>query len=188
MVTLGAGFDGRAFRMGELADVDVYEVDHPATQSHKRELAAGLPIRARSLSFVAVDFERESLADALEKSGHRAAELTVWIWEGVVMYLSDAGFRSTLRVIAARSAPGSTLVIQYNTPGRDPLLKRLLLRAWGEPQIGLRSPVTMAAELTAAGFVVLADEGTSEWAARFGLTMPHRFGESLRARIVTARR
>jgi methyltransferase (TIGR00027 family) len=188
MVTLGAGFDGRAFRMGELADVEVYEVDHPATQSHKRELSTGLPVKARSLSFVAVDFERESLAGALEKSGHRATELTVWIWEGVVMYLSDDALRSTLRVIATRSTPGSTLVIQYNTPGQDPLLKRLLLRMWGEPQIGLRSPERMATELAAVGFAVVADEGTADWAERFGLTMPHRFGESLRARIVTAGR
>src|ERR1051325_4074894 len=36
LVILGAGYDGRAWRMSELADVKVFEVDHPATQGDKR--------------------------------------------------------------------------------------------------------------------------------------------------------
>src|SRR5262249_51912120 len=84
-VILGAGFDGRAFRMPELADSDVFEVDHPDTQATKRARAAALTAKARSLQFVAVDFERDALADRLAAAGHRQGEPTVWIWEGVVM-------------------------------------------------------------------------------------------------------
>src|SRR6185503_17537655 len=43
LVILGAGLDGRAYRLPELADVDVFEIDHPATQSFKRDRAAQLP-------------------------------------------------------------------------------------------------------------------------------------------------
>jgi len=186
LVMLGAGFDGRAFRMSELAGVDVFEVDHPATQALKRELAVALPVRARSLTFVPVDFERDAPGAALEAAGHRATEPTVWIWEGVVMYLSDAALRATLKVVAARSAPGSAAIIQYNTPGPDLLLKRLLLRLWGEPQIGLRPPEAMAAELGAAGFRVADDSGIAAWAARHGAAVAHRAPESRKARIVTA--
>jgi hypothetical protein len=32
LVILGAGYDGRAWRLPELAGVKVFEVDHPATQ------------------------------------------------------------------------------------------------------------------------------------------------------------
>src|SRR4051812_25205233 len=36
LVILGAGYDGRAWRMPELAGAKVFEVDHPATQGDKR--------------------------------------------------------------------------------------------------------------------------------------------------------
>src|SRR5262249_31926837 len=114
-VILGAGLDGRAFRMPELAGIDGFEGDHPATQAAKPAPAAAPPATARSLQFVAVDFERDALADRIAAAGHRPGEPTVWIWEGVVMYLRDEAVRATLAAIAARSAPGSTLVVQYNT-------------------------------------------------------------------------
>jgi methyltransferase (TIGR00027 family) len=53
VVILGAGLDGRAHRMGELAAIDVYEVGHPASQAEKRPRSAGVPLRARTRRFVA---------------------------------------------------------------------------------------------------------------------------------------
>ena len=44
LVVLGAGLDDRAWRMRELADVDVLEVDHPASQADKRDRVGGLPL------------------------------------------------------------------------------------------------------------------------------------------------
>ena len=61
LVILGAGLDGRAWRMAELAEVDVYELDHPASQQDKRERAAGLQPLAKSLRYVPVDFTRDRL-------------------------------------------------------------------------------------------------------------------------------
>ena len=61
LVILGAGYDGRAWRMPELAGVKVFEVDHPATQGDKRAHVAELPPAIGSVSFVPIDFERESL-------------------------------------------------------------------------------------------------------------------------------
>jgi O-methyltransferase involved in polyketide biosynthesis len=37
VVILGAGFDSRAYRLPGLAEITVFEVDHPATQQAKRE-------------------------------------------------------------------------------------------------------------------------------------------------------
>jgi methyltransferase (TIGR00027 family) len=187
LVILGAGLDGRAFRMAELAAIDVFEVDHPDTQAQKRARAAALTAKARSLQFVAVDFERDALADRLAAAGHRAGEPSVWVWEGVVMYLGDEAVRATLAAIAARSARGSTLVVQYNTRKGVDLCSRLLLRLLGEPQIGLRSPQEMAAELTAAGFRVAADSGCADWAARFLASAPAS-NAGRRARVVVAHR
>src|SRR4029078_7880814 len=39
LVIVGAGYDGRAWRMPELTGVKVFEVDHPATQREKRARA-----------------------------------------------------------------------------------------------------------------------------------------------------
>jgi hypothetical protein len=72
---------GRAHRLPGLELVDVFEVDHPATQAYKRRLAGGLPLLVR---YVAVDFERDVLAQRLADGGHDGARPTLWIWEGVV--------------------------------------------------------------------------------------------------------
>src|SRR5512144_2791621 len=65
LVILGAGYDGRAWRMPELSGVKVFEVDHPATQGDKRTHVAELPPATGTVSFVPIDFERESLDGAL---------------------------------------------------------------------------------------------------------------------------
>src|SRR5262245_57489514 len=70
VVILGAGFDGRAWRMQELAGIRVFEVDHPATQAAKRSHLGTLPPTMANVEFVSVDFERESLDTALARAGH----------------------------------------------------------------------------------------------------------------------
>jgi methyltransferase (TIGR00027 family) len=186
-VILGAGLDGRAFRMPELSEVDVFELDHPDTQGPKRERSATLARTCRSLRFVAIDFERDSLERALEDAGHRKDVPTVWLWEGVVMYLRDEAVRSTLSVVSARSAPGSTIAVQYNTREGHSLANALMLRIWGEPQIGLRTPEKMASELEAAGFRVVADACAAEWASSHGAPPPGR-SSAKRLRIALARK
>src|SRR4051812_14609695 len=98
VVILGAGLDGRAWRMPELHDAIVYEVDHPDTQREKRARVAALTQMAREVRFAAVDFTRDSLGDALAAAGHDVARLTTWIWEGVVMYLTLAEIEASLDV------------------------------------------------------------------------------------------
>jgi methyltransferase (TIGR00027 family) len=173
VVILGAGLDGRAHRMTELADVHVFEVDHPATQAYKRRKAAALPRTCRELSYIAVDFERDSLTEKLAESGHAADRPTAWIWEGVTMYLTDAALQSTLAAIASRFAPRSRLLAQYGEPrngsraGTSPLFLRPLLYAWSEPQIGARSRATMKVELERVGLRVSSDSGLADWASRY---------------------
>jgi methyltransferase (TIGR00027 family) len=124
LVVLGAGLDGRAWRMPELRDATVFEVDHPDSQRRKRERAGALTQVAREVRFVPVDFERDRLDDALSAAGHDPSRPTTWIWEGVVMYLSPAHVEATLGVIQTRSAPGSHVIILYLSPS-------LLIRVMG---------------------------------------------------------
>jgi methyltransferase (TIGR00027 family) len=192
LVILGAGLDTRAFRMASLADVAVFEVDHPATQAYKRRKATALTPVARSITFVPVDFESTSLAESLSRTEFRADQPTVWVWEGVVMYLTDEAVRATLADIAHCSAPGSTLIANYHTPHSKPAdgehrIRRVLLTLWREPQIGQRTTDAIHEWVRRAGFAVVSDTDPLEWARRLGTPPP--VGQSTRVmRIFVARR
>jgi methyltransferase (TIGR00027 family) len=166
LVILGAGYDGRAWRMPELTGVRVFEVDHPTTQGYKRAHLAELPRSAGSVEFVSMDFERESLDIVLEHAGHDRSLPTCWIWEGVVMYLTRDAMRATLTGIAGRSAPDSTLIVNYHTLHRR-FFARLMFRLIGEPQISAWATDEMAADLRSVGFVVREDSGMLDWNDRF---------------------
>jgi methyltransferase (TIGR00027 family) len=166
LVILGAGYDGRAWRLNELAGVKVFEVDHPATQGEKRARVAELPPAIGTVSFVSIDFERESLGSLLERAGHDRSSPTCWIWEGVVMYLTREAMRSTLAGIAKRSASGSTLIVNYHSAHRR-FLASLIFRLIGEPQISAWTRDEMAADQRALGFTVSEDTGMADWNVRF---------------------
>jgi methyltransferase (TIGR00027 family) len=174
LVVLGAGLDARAFRMRELEGVRVFEVDHPSTQAYKRaRIETRLPT-AREVRFVAVDFERDALGDALAKAGHEASVPTLWLWEGVTQYLEPEAMRATLRGVAARSAQGSRLLVSYGTPTASPLgagFVRLAIvgfRVVGESIKGMYTPEGMRGELAAEGFRVFEDTSAAQWGERFG--------------------
>jgi methyltransferase (TIGR00027 family) len=186
LVILGAGYDGRAWRMPELRGVRIFEVDHPATQGDKRRHLTELPPAFGEISLVSIDFERESLNAVLNRAGHDPQSPTCWIWEGVVMYLTHEAMRATLASIAARSASGSTAIINYHSANRR-FFARLMFRLIGEPMISAWSPDDMAAELGAVGFAVREDTGMIDWNVKYadGAARTER-GHFMR--IVTARK
>lgn len=186
IVILGAGFDGRAWRMSELAATRAFEVDHPATQAEKRKLVDALGPSGADVSFVPVDFERDSLNSALQRAGHDSTQPTCWIWEGVVMYLTHGAMKSTLGDIAARSAPGSTLIVNYHTELRRGIVG-VILRFIGEPVKSAWSAEEMAADLGDAGFLVEEDSGTLDWAKRFATRdVETRAGRGVRLAVARA--
>ncbi|MBK5333156.1 MAG: SAM-dependent methyltransferase [Ilumatobacteraceae bacterium] len=125
LVILGAGLDGRAWRLAELAGVDVFEVDRPASQEDKRQRIGDLELKAKSIRFVPVDFRGDSLGEALAAVGHDRAIPTTWICEGVIPYLTRIDVESSVRAIAGCSAPGSRLVVNYQTPALSSTVGRM---------------------------------------------------------------
>lgn len=115
LVLLGAGYDARAYRFATaLKDVRVFEVDHPATQQRKREkLGALLERLPARVTFVPVDFTRQSLAERLEASGYDPRAKTLFIWQGVTPYLQPEEVDATLAFVAQTSGPGSGIVFDY---------------------------------------------------------------------------
>lgn len=178
LVVLGAGFDGRAHRLAGLEGVDVLEVDHPDTQRDKRRVARELPLRARSLRYVGVDFTRHSLAERLSDEGHDTATPTAWIFEGVAPYLPDDALEGTLGTIAERSTRGSIVCMTYVTDVLSSLpaaLRPVTERAFrllGEPLRTTHAPNLMRGILLRHGFEVRSDTGIHSWRARFAPDRP----------------
>jgi methyltransferase (TIGR00027 family) len=114
VVILGAGFDTRAYRIAGIDKVHVFEVDHPDTQAYKLErlkkVVDPLPV---NVSFVAVDFNTQSLSERLLASCYSESGKTLFIWQGVLVYLTREGVDNTLAFIAHHSAPGSAVVFDY---------------------------------------------------------------------------
>jgi methyltransferase (TIGR00027 family) len=117
VVILGAGFDTRAHRLPALAGVPVFEVDHPATQAAKRSVVESLGLSSAMVTYVAVDFERQSLEQQLRAAGLRTGMSTLFIWEGVTNYLSDSAVDETLLSIGRLAGPGGVLVFTYVDAG-----------------------------------------------------------------------
>lgn len=117
VVILGAGLDTFAYRQ-ELrhSGPRVFEVDHPSTQAWKRGrlTEAGIVV-PESLTFSAVDFEKETLADGLAAAGFDREAATFFTWLGVVPYLTSEAIWSTLGFIAGLPG-GAQVVFDYANP------------------------------------------------------------------------
>jgi methyltransferase (TIGR00027 family) len=187
LVVLGAGLDARAWRLDALRDVTVFEVDRRATQAYKRARVSALAPRAREVRFVETDFEHGTLAGQLAAAGHDASAPTVFVWEGVTMYLSSAAIDATLVSVAERAAPGSTLLATYFASDAIGAVKRavlVLVSSVGEPVRSTFTPPELASVLDRHGLAVVHDEGDPEWSARY-LGVPQRTSIE---RLVVARR
>lgn len=124
-ILLGAGLDTFAHR-NPYPQLRVFEVDHPATQQWKHELLEirGLATPA-NLTYVPVDFERQSLSEQLHSAGFDAAVPTFFAWLGVVPYLTLEAFRSTINFIAVQPS-GTGVVLDYSQPRSAlPFLEKL---------------------------------------------------------------
>ncbi|MGW1740136.1 class I SAM-dependent methyltransferase [Nocardia sp. NPDC001965] len=172
VVILGAGLDTFAYRNPH-PDLCVFEVDHPATQAwkHQRLTASGID-RPERLTFVPVDFETDTLATRLEAAGFSRTDPAVFVWLGVVFYLTPDAARTTLEYIARR--PGSVEVIFDYLQSADTDEDRAQLQARanraaavGEPWFSYFAPDDLAAQLRALGFTDIEDHSAADLIAGY---------------------
>jgi len=156
VVVLGAGFDSLALRLCR-EGVGCTEVDHPDTQrlkiaTAKRLHAANLP------EFVAADLARGVPHEALAGPGP-----SLFIAEGLLMYVPPAGVESLLRELAS-APPGSTLIFTFLRPRPDGRLgfrrSGWFVKAWlrrhGEPFQWGDTPEGVRAQLARLGWKVVS--------------------------------
>jgi len=174
-VVLGAGLDTFSLRNPHARlGLRVFEVDHPATQTWKRErlMREGLALPA-SLTFAPVDFEQHSLADGLRAVGFRSDRPAFFHWLGVVPYLTRDAIWATFSFIA--SLPESEVVFDYSEPiesyppGRRAVVAAVgaQVAAIGEPWLSHFDPAELSRELHERGFGELEDLGLGDIFARY---------------------
>jgi methyltransferase (TIGR00027 family) len=114
LIILGAGYDARAYRFDLPERVRTFEVDHPDTQADKlkkvRRIFGKLPEYVR---YVSIDFNTQSLSEGLLTAGYDSSLVSLFIWQGVTMYLTAEGVDATLAFVAKNAAPGSAIVFDY---------------------------------------------------------------------------
>ena len=113
VVVGAAGYDGRAFRYAK-PGVRWFEVDHPATQRDKLERLARLGIVGSQVRFVEADFTRDQAADRLLAAGFEATLPSLFLLEGVAVYLEPAVLETVLEQFRQVAAPGSRLAISVS--------------------------------------------------------------------------
>ncbi|MFE9404283.1 class I SAM-dependent methyltransferase [Streptomyces sp. NPDC006530] len=117
VVLLGAGMDSRAFRMDWPEGTRLFEVDTAAPLDFKAAVLRqeGAVARCERIP-VAVDL-REDWPAALAAAGHDPALPTVWIAEGLLIYLPEDAVELLLARTSAQSAPGSWMGLTLGSRG-----------------------------------------------------------------------
>lgn len=110
-VVLGAGYDTRAYGETRREGLVCFELDQDSTQRLKVASLAAAGIDAAHVTFVQVDFSHEDAFEQLREAGYDPTKKTLFLWEGVTLYLAEEDVRRTLRAVREHSAPGSTVVV-----------------------------------------------------------------------------
>ena len=119
IVVGAAGYDGRAFRYAK-SGVRWFEIDLPATQRDKRERLARLGLsEPRQVRFVEADFTRDPVAERLTSAGLDTAKASLFLLEGVAVYLEPAVLERVLRQFRQVARAGSRLAISVSRSGTD---------------------------------------------------------------------
>jgi O-methyltransferase involved in polyketide biosynthesis len=138
VVICGAGYDDRALRFRS-PGVRFIELDHPATQADKsRRLSAlgslsapgapgalgapgapgadgALGIGPPSVVLAPADFRHDDPAAVLAAGGHDTARPTLFLCEGLLIYLDESVVQRLLAALRSRAAQGSSLAASLAT-------------------------------------------------------------------------
>jgi methyltransferase (TIGR00027 family) len=172
-VILGAGYDTFAYRqpVWGLA-LRIFEVDHPATQQAKRESLQRSGIEVPdNVTFVPIDFERETLADGLRRHGFDFTVPTFVSCLGVLVYLTAEAVESVFR-FAASLPPASEIVCTFRKRSTDDQPESPLaaaVAAAGEPWLSQFNPIELRDALRKMAFGEVTLISGAELEVRYAL-------------------
>jgi methyltransferase (TIGR00027 family) len=109
IVIPGAGFDLRDLLFTKEKSVKVFELDQVNTQKLKVETLKKAGISHDWITYIPVDYAKESWVDKLLATGFDKSKKTLFLWESVSLYLDEDTVRDSLIKMADLSAPGSII-------------------------------------------------------------------------------
>jgi methyltransferase (TIGR00027 family) len=115
VVILGAGYDTRAIRLpNNLRQMKIYEFDSVFTQQSKIKIYTSNAIQIpENVNFVPINFEKESLVEKFEAIGMKRNQKSLFILEGVTMYLEPAAVDVLFEDISNFMGKESLIVFDY---------------------------------------------------------------------------
>jgi methyltransferase (TIGR00027 family) len=176
-VILGAGMDTFAWRRPDLLEhIQVLEIDHPATQAHKRQRFREVGLQPPAhLHFLPLDFNKDNLEATLRGSAYDPEVLTVFSWLGVTYYLPRNVVLAAWRSISEVAPAGSAVIFDYldtdafvpaRVSRRVQIMQEIVARI-GEPMITGFDPTTLAADLANQGLRLQENLSPADIQARF---------------------
>ncbi|WP_377270543.1 SAM-dependent methyltransferase [Peterkaempfera sp. SMS 1(5)a] len=116
VVLPAAGLDTRAFRLPWPDGTVLYEIDLPEMLAFKERVLADQQARPVCRRTVLPADLREGWGDQLVAAGFDPGARTVWLAEGLLIYLSASEAADLLTAVGALSAPGSRLSFTHPVP------------------------------------------------------------------------
>jgi methyltransferase (TIGR00027 family) len=172
---LGAGLDSWALRYDK-PGIIVFELDHAATQKWKENrIRSRLGSLPSHLVLTPIDFECESITDALSGHGFDPLSNVFVSWLGTICYLKQGAIGETFTSLAKVCSSGSRVVFDYFQPKSTMSPSDLQLFEMldaggtrrGEPMKTLLNTEDMAKIVNSAGFRVVEDLSAPEIRQRY---------------------
>lgn len=118
IINIGAGFDTLTWRLArKFPALSFIEIDHPATSEEKREALKSEISNLPNLHFIAADLSKVSLEETLHKSeGFDPTKKTLYISEGVLMYLEELHVKGLFNALKNLTGKGSTFIFSCMEP------------------------------------------------------------------------
>lgn len=175
VVNLGGGYDTRCLRIDNIGQVKYYHIDQPevieAFKSRMSKMEGGIP---NNITFVPIDFNRQSLSEELEKVGYDKEKRTIFIWEGVSQYLTEDAIEDMLKFVASTRAENrmvfTYVVKEYlDNPKSYPKYENILrlIEKSGIKWLSGISPDNLSDYLGKIGLKLIEDVGDKEYQERY---------------------
>ncbi|AQZ81102.1 SAM-dependent methyltransferase [Acinetobacter calcoaceticus] len=165
-VLVGAGLDSFVLRESHhYPALKIFEVDHPDTQAAKQAKLKKLGEIPATVEFVAINFEKESISEALARSLYERSTPAFFSWLGTTHYLNPQTTLQTLKSIAEFAANASEVVLDYSTDFQELTgIERIgsmgvaqFTHLLKEPLLGQFKPTDLHHAVEQMGFEVVED-------------------------------
>ena len=139
VVICGAGYDDRALRF-RTPGVRFFELDQGPTQADKARRLRALGTDLTGLTLAVADFRQHDVAAVLAANGHDRDRATLFLCEGLLVYLDRPALTGLLTGLASAAGPGSRLAASLAVHAEDRSTAEVLTAANARRRAGRTEP------------------------------------------------